>query len=625
MAKEELPRGQLSNIILSTLIESDKYGYEIIDTIKEKTDGALIVKQPSLYSCLRRMEEQNLISSYWRDSDIGGRRHYYSITDYGKKYAERWQPDLASYNKFNQTKTQDQSQPTILQQANLFSTSFTTETKEENVQEEKNNNSFVQFDLFTSPTLISEPNDEVFDTIKELRQSADDEQTISQKNDLSLLRNSTQSEIQTEYFADNHNTKVNNVSESQIKKTFFEFSKKQKSFASTLKESPNSIKFSDVVSESKTEVDKQEFEKAPVINKTEPFSINLNTSTNKENNLEEKPAIVKSTTEFKESYEFEQEETTDNSTFEFIDLNNLDFDNNSNKTDLSSEQFFEPKVEEDLNVIQPIVNDEQVFSEQQPSSTFTPKDDAVYITEKTNFENLPKVKKIAPARFEEFARNNNSVFDEKITKLYHKNNEQQQVYDEPEPIVEELHTEEQEPINNSHNDFEALKAYYKNHNIKFGVYEKYEKLVNSSQENKFVNKNLLNLYTSGFALLITILQSIIMFCCCKTLQPVWNWLYLVIPFAFAGLTTYNIIVYFKNGSNPVLKSNYFNNSWINKLVISIVSILMIFSINLICGMNFENIASYLTTFLYLSLISVNLILFPLINVFVIKLNFVNIK
>ena len=94
MPKEEIPRGQLSNIILSTLIENDKYGYEIIDNLKKRTNGNLNIKQPSLYSCLRRMEEQGLISSYWRDSEIGGRRHYYSITDYGKKYAEKWQTDI---------------------------------------------------------------------------------------------------------------------------------------------------------------------------------------------------------------------------------------------------------------------------------------------------------------------------------------------------------------------------------------------------------------------------------------------------------------------------------------------------------------------------------------------------
>ncbi|MDD2445251.1 MAG: helix-turn-helix transcriptional regulator [Clostridia bacterium] len=80
-----VPRGQLSTILLSTLIDGDKYGVEIISNIKEKTDGNLTIKQPSLYSSLARMEKQGFINSYWRDGDKGGKRHYYSITDLGKK------------------------------------------------------------------------------------------------------------------------------------------------------------------------------------------------------------------------------------------------------------------------------------------------------------------------------------------------------------------------------------------------------------------------------------------------------------------------------------------------------------------------------------------------------------
>ena len=72
---DEFPRGQLSTIILMCLSETDKYGYEIIDEVLKKTNGRLSIKQPSLYSSLKRMEEQSLISSYWRDSEIGGRRH----------------------------------------------------------------------------------------------------------------------------------------------------------------------------------------------------------------------------------------------------------------------------------------------------------------------------------------------------------------------------------------------------------------------------------------------------------------------------------------------------------------------------------------------------------------------
>ena len=93
MPKEEIPRGQLSCVILSTLLEQDKYGYEIIDEVLKNSQGKISIKQPSLYSSLKRMEEQTLISSYWRDSDIGGKRHYYHLTDLGKKHLEKWQAD----------------------------------------------------------------------------------------------------------------------------------------------------------------------------------------------------------------------------------------------------------------------------------------------------------------------------------------------------------------------------------------------------------------------------------------------------------------------------------------------------------------------------------------------------
>ena len=92
--EKEIPRGQLSTVILSTLTGGDKYGYEIIKEIEERTNGALKIKQPSLYSSLNRMETQGLISSYWRDSDIGGKRHYYRLTDFGRKQVDEWQNDL---------------------------------------------------------------------------------------------------------------------------------------------------------------------------------------------------------------------------------------------------------------------------------------------------------------------------------------------------------------------------------------------------------------------------------------------------------------------------------------------------------------------------------------------------
>lgn len=81
----DLIRGHIDTIILKSLFEGDKYGLEIIQEIEEKSNGSYELKQPTLYSCLKRLETQGLISSYWEDSEIGGRRHYYTLTDLGKQ------------------------------------------------------------------------------------------------------------------------------------------------------------------------------------------------------------------------------------------------------------------------------------------------------------------------------------------------------------------------------------------------------------------------------------------------------------------------------------------------------------------------------------------------------------
>lgn len=79
-------RGSVNNIILRTLVSGDKYGYEIIKEVEEFSGGKIQLKQPSLYSSLSRFEEKHYVTSYWGDSEIGGRRHYYHLTEQGNEY-----------------------------------------------------------------------------------------------------------------------------------------------------------------------------------------------------------------------------------------------------------------------------------------------------------------------------------------------------------------------------------------------------------------------------------------------------------------------------------------------------------------------------------------------------------
>jgi PadR family transcriptional regulator PadR len=85
----DLIRGNIDTIILRVLYDGDNYGYEIIKTISKKSEGKYELKEPSLYTSLKRLESQKLIESYWGDESQGGRRKYYRITELGKETYER--------------------------------------------------------------------------------------------------------------------------------------------------------------------------------------------------------------------------------------------------------------------------------------------------------------------------------------------------------------------------------------------------------------------------------------------------------------------------------------------------------------------------------------------------------
>ncbi|MGN0805197.1 MAG: PadR family transcriptional regulator [Candidatus Coproplasma sp.] len=87
----DLIRGHINTIILRALYERDKYGYEIINDIESKSHGQYTLKQPTLYSALKRLETQGYIKAYWKTDEVssGGRRKYFKLTDSGKEITEK--------------------------------------------------------------------------------------------------------------------------------------------------------------------------------------------------------------------------------------------------------------------------------------------------------------------------------------------------------------------------------------------------------------------------------------------------------------------------------------------------------------------------------------------------------
>ena len=85
----DLIRGHTDAIILARLIKSDSYGYEINKVISTLSAGRFELKEATLYTAFKRLEELGYIASYWGDSGVGARRRYYTITPAGREASHR--------------------------------------------------------------------------------------------------------------------------------------------------------------------------------------------------------------------------------------------------------------------------------------------------------------------------------------------------------------------------------------------------------------------------------------------------------------------------------------------------------------------------------------------------------
>lgn len=97
-------KGYIDAIILSVISKRDSYGYEIAHVVNEQTDGALELKEGTLYPALRRLEAEAWIQGYWGEDGVGPRRRYYRITIQGNEQVAKnrdiWKRNQAIVNTF---------------------------------------------------------------------------------------------------------------------------------------------------------------------------------------------------------------------------------------------------------------------------------------------------------------------------------------------------------------------------------------------------------------------------------------------------------------------------------------------------------------------------------------------
>lgn len=85
----QMKKGVLDMLVLKLLETEQKYGYQLISELKEKSGEMFILKEGTLYPILYRLEDDGLVESCW-SSPKGKQmaRKYYQITEQGKAALE---------------------------------------------------------------------------------------------------------------------------------------------------------------------------------------------------------------------------------------------------------------------------------------------------------------------------------------------------------------------------------------------------------------------------------------------------------------------------------------------------------------------------------------------------------
>ena len=87
--ERQLKKGVFEILVLQLLIKEEKYGYQLISELKDKSDGVFTLKEGTLYPILYRLEDDGLVVSRWSiPSGKEVSRKYYAITDEGRTTLE---------------------------------------------------------------------------------------------------------------------------------------------------------------------------------------------------------------------------------------------------------------------------------------------------------------------------------------------------------------------------------------------------------------------------------------------------------------------------------------------------------------------------------------------------------
>ena len=91
----QFKKGVLEMCVLVMLESGDRYGYDIANELSQ----SIAISNGTVYPILRRLKQEEYVSSYLVESPGGAPRKYYAITPQGKRLADSLKTEWLSFSE----------------------------------------------------------------------------------------------------------------------------------------------------------------------------------------------------------------------------------------------------------------------------------------------------------------------------------------------------------------------------------------------------------------------------------------------------------------------------------------------------------------------------------------------
>ncbi len=94
---KSLLAGSTTLLVLKLLEDGDKYGYQMVEELRRRSDKTFELKSGTLYPLLHTLEQKGYIEAWEENTGSARPRRYYHLTDKGRRQLAEKEEEWRSY------------------------------------------------------------------------------------------------------------------------------------------------------------------------------------------------------------------------------------------------------------------------------------------------------------------------------------------------------------------------------------------------------------------------------------------------------------------------------------------------------------------------------------------------